>query len=79
MVALTAINRGERDQFRQGTGEAAGEVHSTLVPDLPKSEDELFVIAPIGAEGSEERKRSDKVLKYIVAPAAERLGLTAAG
>lgn len=38
---------------------------------------ECFVIAPIGDEGSEERRRSDGILNYIVRPAAEELGLTA--
>jgi hypothetical protein len=36
-----------------------------------------FFIAPIGAEGTETRDRSDGVLEYIVAPAAHDLGLTA--
>lgn len=30
-----------------------------------------FVIAPIGDEGSEERRRSDQVLNHIIAPAAK--------
>jgi len=33
-----------------------------------------FVIAPIGDEGSDIRDRSDKVLKHIIAPAAEQCG-----
>lgn len=33
-----------------------------------------FVIAPIGEEGSETRKRSDQILKYIIAPAATECG-----
>src|SRR5437870_4750918 len=45
------------------------------MPDLPKYEDECFFIAPIGADGSDERQRSDGVLNYIVAPAVEKLGL----
>jgi hypothetical protein len=42
-----------------------------------KHSDECFFIAPIGEEGSEERKRSDGVLEFIVAPAAQELGLSA--
>jgi hypothetical protein len=45
--------------------------------DLPELDRECFFIAPIGEEGSEERRRSDGVLKYIVSHAAEKLGLTA--
>ncbi len=33
-----------------------------------------FVIAPIGAEGSETRIRSDQVLKHIITPAARECG-----
>jgi len=33
-----------------------------------------FVICPIGADGSEERKRSDTALKYVFAKAVEPLG-----
>lgn len=33
-----------------------------------------FVIAPIGDEGSEPRRRSDQVLNHIIAPAAEECG-----
>lgn len=40
-------------------------------------ETECFFIAPIGAPGSDERKRSDGVLKYIVQRAAEKVGLHA--
>lgn len=36
-----------------------------------------FVIAPIGDPGSDTRKRSDLILKYVVAPAAEQCGYTA--
>ena len=36
-----------------------------------------FFIAPIGAEGSETRKRSDTVLKHIVGPVARELGFEA--
>jgi hypothetical protein len=47
------------------------------VTGLPDLEAECFFIAPIGHEGSEERKRSDGVLEFIVARAAEELGLVA--
>lgn len=33
-----------------------------------------FVIAPIGEDESETRKRSDKMLKYVITPVAEELG-----
>ena len=36
-----------------------------------------FVIAPIGESGSETRKRSDIILKYVIAPVAEHCGYTA--
>lgn len=36
-----------------------------------------FVIAPIGAEGSEERERSDQVLDHIIRPACEECGYEA--
>jgi len=36
-----------------------------------------FIIAPIGEQGSDTRKRSDIVLKYIISPAAEHCGYTA--
>jgi hypothetical protein len=36
-----------------------------------------FVIAPIGAEGSEERERSDQVLQHIICPACEECGYQA--
>jgi hypothetical protein len=42
------------------------------LPDLDK---ECFFIAPIGAEGTETRERSDGVMEYIVAPAAHAVGL----
>ncbi len=35
-----------------------------------------FVIAPIGSDGSDERKRSDTVLKYIIMPVTTELGYT---
>lgn len=36
---------------------------------------ECFFVAPIGRVGSDVRKRSDLVLKYVVGPAANELGL----
>ena len=46
--------------------------------DGPASLDtECFFIAPIGKEGTSERNRSDGILEFIVARAAEELGLTA--
>lgn len=33
-----------------------------------------FVISPIGPEGTQTRKRSDQVLKYIIQPIAEKCG-----
>ncbi len=48
------------------------------MPDaIPSLDEECFYIAPIGKEDSPERKRSDGVLKFIVAHAAQELGLTA--
>jgi hypothetical protein len=44
---------------------------------LPTFERECFLIAPIGDERSEIRKRSDLVHEYIVSPAAEELGQVA--
>lgn len=43
------------------------------------SEDEriCFVIAPIGEPDSDIRKRSDQVLRYLIAPAVEHKGYTA--
>jgi hypothetical protein len=38
---------------------------------------ECFFIAPIGKGGSPERKRSDALLRFVVARAAAELGLTA--
>jgi len=36
-----------------------------------------FVIAPIGEQDTETRKRSDKVLKHIITPSVEKYGFTA--
>jgi hypothetical protein len=44
---------------------------------LADFEHECFLIAPIGEEGSDVRRRSDRVLRYIVEPAAKELGLAA--
>jgi hypothetical protein len=38
------------------------------------SEKTCFVIAPIGAESTETRKRSDKVLRHIIKPAVTQCG-----
>ncbi|MEH0844835.1 hypothetical protein V6U81_20845 [Micromonospora sp. CPCC 205711] len=38
---------------------------------------ECFVIAPIGPEGSEIRKRSDQILKHVIRPVVEPLGFDA--
>jgi hypothetical protein len=45
--------------------------------DLPALEEECFFIGPIGDEDSEERKRSDGVLEFIVGRASEELALRA--
>jgi len=44
---------------------------------LPTLETECFFIAPIGSDGSPERRRSDGVLEFIVDRAAEEIGLSA--
>jgi hypothetical protein len=44
---------------------------------LPTLDKECFFVAPIGADGSPERLRSDGVLEFIVGHAAEELDLTA--
>ncbi len=44
---------------------------------LPSLDNECFFIAPIGSDGSPERLRSDGILEFIVARAAEELKLTA--
>lgn len=36
-----------------------------------------FVISPIGLEGSDVRRRADKILRYIVKPVCEKLGFIA--
>ena len=41
---------------------------------MPKEKGVRFIIAPIGPPGSDDRDRSDKVLKYIVTPAAGACG-----
>lgn len=40
-------------------------------------EEICFVIAPIGEEGSDTRKRSDQVLKHIIKPSAKECGYNA--
>jgi len=44
---------------------------------MVNGEKSCFVIAPIGSEESETRKRSDLVLKHIIKPAAEECGYNA--
>jgi hypothetical protein len=36
-----------------------------------------FVIAPIGGEGTETRKRSDQILKYVIQPSVSSCGYEA--
>jgi hypothetical protein len=48
-----------------------------LVSSLPQLDEECFFIAPIGKEGSPERNRSDGVLEFIVARAAQEMGMRA--
>lgn len=45
--------------------------------DSLKPEEICFVISPIGEPSSDDRVRSDRVLKYIIAPAAKDNGLVA--
>lgn len=47
------------------------------MPELPAFDEECFFIAPIGADGSDERRRSDGILRYIVSRAAAEVGLVA--
>jgi hypothetical protein len=47
------------------------------MPEMPELTNECFFIAPIGESGSDTRRRSDGVLKYIVGRAADEVGLTA--
>lgn len=47
------------------------------MPDLPTLDEECFFITPIGEEGSDIRRRSDGILKYIVGRAATEVGLEA--
>ncbi len=48
-----------------------------MTPQLPALDTECFFIAPIGADGSPERNRSDGILEFIVGRAADELGLAA--
>jgi hypothetical protein len=36
-----------------------------------------FVVSPIGKDGSDDRKRADMVLRFVIEPAAEKAGLKA--
>lgn len=49
-------------------------IRGMVEPSVPY-EEECFFIAPIGTEGSEQRKRSDGVRDFIVKPAVAELGL----
>ncbi len=41
----------------------------------PRGPDKIcFVIGPIGADGSETRKRSNRVLEFLIEPAADSCG-----
>lgn len=42
---------------------------------MPTEGKRCFVISPIGAEGSEVRKHADQVLRHLVKPAMEQLGI----
>src|SRR5262249_19176425 len=44
---------------------------------MPDDRPVCFVIAPIGDEASDVRKRSDRVLTYLIEPAAEKCGYQA--
>jgi hypothetical protein len=44
---------------------------------MSQKRETCFIIAPIGEDDSETRKRSDKVLKYVIAPVVEELGYQA--
>ena len=41
------------------------------------SKKDCFVICPIGADGSEIRRRSDQLLDYVIRPVVEKLGYKA--
>lgn len=43
---------------------------------MPTKKKSCFVISPIGQEGSEERKRADQILNYIISPVLKDLGYT---
>lgn len=47
------------------------------MPGVSDLQHECFFIAPIGAEGTQERRRSDGVLEFVVKRAAAEVGLTA--
>ena len=42
-----------------------------MTKEIPKS---CFVISPIGSEGSETRKRSDRILKFVISEVVKSLG-----
>ena len=71
---LTMAARGENSQQLRPARSAAASLDRKRSPDRDL-EHECFFIAPIGDPGSEERKRSDGVLRFIVSKAAAELGL----
>src|SRR5436305_380329 len=66
-------NKAEAKGQRMASA-ASGAADGSRSPALEK---ECFFIAPIGEPGTEDRKRSDGVLKFIVKRAAEELNLEA--
>jgi hypothetical protein len=56
------------------------EAEATAEPEASDSIKELtcFVVAPIGADGSETRKRSDQVLRHVIDPVITELGFAKA-
>jgi hypothetical protein len=52
------------------------DVPSQAVPETKQTPrlKSCFVVSPIGREGSEDRKRSDEVLKFLIAAAVQPIG-----
>ena len=44
---------------------------------MPEDKKTCFVISPIGADGSDIRKRADQILKHVLKPAADSCGFSA--
>ena len=44
---------------------------------MPDPKKTCFVISPIGAEGSDVRRRADQILRHVIGPAAEAAGFSA--